>query len=94
MKAATLLAELGFKVGPMVANSMPIVGTVQTFDQVFDVKVASKLGAGVGNFWIVAKSGTPLSPPNELPLNALPAPLAALVETITFSKPLAFGPLE
>ena len=78
--------SLGFTVGEAYANSFPITGKVNDFEKVFGVKLKAARNQGIEVAEKSGKGGL------ELPLKKLPAELAAVVETVTFSEPPDFGP--
>lgn len=82
--ARSALAEAGFEVGNVVANSFSITAPAATFEKVF----GARIGRG-------AQRGTPevgQAGALELPLKKLSREVAGVIEAVTFSPPPDFGP--
>jgi hypothetical protein len=86
---AAALVEWGFTVGPLVANSLSIEGSAETFGKTFKVQLrrSEKAGEGVE---VCDPNGQPLKPTNELPFEALPRHVADQIKAVTFSPAVIF----
>lgn len=90
--AREAFAALGFTVGAPAPLGFAITAAAATFERVFGVQLVALgdpdegVGGGVG---VRAEAGPPRS---ELPLTALPVPLAARLEAVVFAPPPEFGP--
>jgi hypothetical protein len=79
---AGTLADAGFEVGPVGGIAMSVAGPRSLFERYFGTKVEPSDEGG----WVaVDRSGAAT---RELPLNALPDPVAQRVHAITFEPPV------
>jgi hypothetical protein len=83
--ARSALAEAGFEVGNVVANSFSITAPATTFEKVFGARIRRDPQRGLAKQ--TGQEGT-----LELPLKKLGREVAGVIETVTFSPPPDFGP--
>jgi hypothetical protein len=84
-RARAVFAREGFEVGDLVGNSFSISAPVRQFERAFSVKLRA---ARSGSLEVLGQAGSAL----ELPITALPQSVHELLEAVTFSRPMDFGP--
>jgi hypothetical protein len=78
---AEALASAGFEVGPLVGIAMSLAGPRSRFEDYFGTRVKD---ADDGGWLAVDQTGTAT---REVPLAAVPPPLARRVRAVTFEPP-------
>lgn len=101
-KASRAFAAKGFEVGPAAGNSFSITAPARLFERVFKARLHNTERGGIQcrkqEEKDKDKEGSDTYNDNdsgaseELPLGALPKPLASEVVAVTFSPPPDFGP--
>lgn len=84
--ATETFAAMGFTVGYFVGIGFSITATIETFERILQIKLSVVEGGGVE---AVREDG---SASYEIPLDAIPRPIADLVDAVTFTPPPDFGP--
>jgi hypothetical protein len=84
--AMEAFASLGFQVGPLVGISFSITAPRKSFERTFGARFTRDADGAV-----TLEAPDP-SRAYELPLDRLPADLAAQIEAVTVSPPVDFGP--
>jgi len=85
--ARKTLEQAGFQVGPLVANSFSIAGSMRLFKEVLHAPLESDRRTRA-----VKAKRSDGSASVELPVRGLPPEVAKVIETITFTPPPDFGP--
>ena len=86
---AEALVECGFTVGPLIANSLSIEGSAETFAKTFKVQLRASEKAGQG-IKICDQNGQPLNPADELPFQTLPGHIAEHIQAVTLNSAIVF----